>query len=188
MCSLCVLGALCVKYFYIPSSTSLNYATIHTVNEKTPPAPPERNPKTHAAHRKQVWWQITLPLVIGCLLLALAFVGVIWAAAGANDQVSRWADISLICLTPLPIFFGLLGLGVLIGLTILTSKLLSALPGFAWRVHLFFAYLQQKTLKASNGLVAPALRLKGWTAAARRARQVVTQPLRPSRPLQDEHH
>jgi hypothetical protein len=156
------------------------------MSEKLPAAPPARNPRTHAAHRKQVWWQITLPLVLGCLLLALALAGVIWTAAGSSDEISRWADISLICLTPLPLFFGLLGLAAVIGITILVSKLLSALPGFAWRIHLFFALVQQKTLKVSNALVAPALKLKGWSAAARRARRVVTEPFRSGQPT-DRH-
>ena len=158
------------------------------MNNKPPVVPPERNPKTHAAHRKQVWWQITLPLVIGCLLLALALVGVIWAAAGSGEQVSRWADISLICLTPLPLFFGLLGLGVLIGITLLTSKLLAGLPGFAWRVFQFFALLQQRALKANNALVAPALKLKSWSAGARRVRQVAIELFNPGQPHQNERN
>lgn len=157
------------------------------MNNKPPVVPPARNPQTHAAHRKEVWWQITLPLIIGCLLLALAIAGVIWTAAGSGDQISRWADTSLICLTPLPLFFGLLGLGVLVGITILVSKLLGALPSFAWRVHLFFALLQQKTLKISNALVAPSLKLKGWTAGIRRVRQVATALFRADQPQIDKH-
>ena len=67
---------------------------------------PERNPKTHAAHRKEVGWQITLPLIIGCLLLALLMTGVIWSAAGANPELRRWADISLVWTLLPALFFG----------------------------------------------------------------------------------
>ncbi len=148
------------------------------MNEKPPVVLPERNPKTHAAHRKEVWWQITLPLVIGCLVLVLAIAGVIWAAAGSRPQVTRWADISLIWLILPALFFALLGLGVLVGITYLVSKLLGVLPGYARVVQNAIASVQQKALKANNVLVAPALKLKSWFAGARRARQVVTEPLK----------
>ena len=53
---------------------------------------PERNPKTHAAHRRDVLRQITLPLVIGSLLLVAVMALVIIAAAGANGEVRRWVN------------------------------------------------------------------------------------------------
>jgi len=156
------------------------------MSEKTPVTPPERNLKTHAVHRKEVWWQIILPLCFGCLILILVMAGVIWAAVGSSAQVSRWADISLILLIPLQLCFGLLGLGVVIGVTILISKLLGGLPGFTWKVQKVFTSLQQITLTASNALVKPILKLEGWSAGARRARHMVAQPLKPAQPREDE--
>jgi hypothetical protein len=155
------------------------------MNEKPQFVLPERNPKTHAAHRKDVGWQITLPLVIGCLVLVLALAGVIWAAAGANPQVTRWADISLIWLILPALFFALLGLGVLVGITYLVSKLLGVLPGYARVVQNIFTNIHAKALKANDALVAPALKLKSWSAAARRARQIVTEPLNPGQRRQN---
>jgi hypothetical protein len=151
------------------------------MNEKPQFVLPERNPQTHAAHRKDVGWQITLPLVIGCLVLVLAIAGVIWAAASSNPQVSRLADISLIWLILPALFFALLGLGVMIGITYLVSKLLGVLPGYARLVQDTFTNIYAKALKANNALVAPALKLKSWSAAARRARQVVSEPLKPGK-------
>jgi hypothetical protein len=140
---------------------------------------PERNPKTHAAHRKEVWWQITLPLVIGCLLVVLAMAGVIWSAAGANPELRRWADISFVWLILPALFVALLGLGVVGGLTFLVSKLLGVLPSYARLAQDGIASMGQKALKATDILVAPMLKLKSWRAAARRARQVAVEPLFP---------
>ncbi len=141
---------------------------------------PERNPKTHAAHRKEVGWQITLPLVIGCLIIALAVAGVIWSAVDANPELSRWSDISLIWLILPALFFTLIPLAVLFGLTFLVSKLLGVLPGYARLVQDTFVNIHSKVLRFSDALVAPSLKLKSWSAGARRARQVITKPLRPT--------
>lgn len=138
---------------------------------------PERNPRTHAAHRKEVWWQITFPLILAGLLLALLVAGVIWAAAGANDEVGRWASVSLIWLILPALVFALLGLGVVAGLTYLVSKLLGVLPGYARLAQDGVASLGQKASRVTDALVAPALKLKSWTAAARKARQVAGEPL-----------
>lgn len=142
---------------------------------------PERNPKTHAAHRKEVWWQITLPLVIGCLLMMLVMAGVIWSAAGANPELRRWADISFVWLILPVLFFALLALGVVGGITYLVSKLLGALPGYARLAQDGIATVGQKVGKATDALVAPLFKLKSWRAAARRARQVAAEQLLPQR-------
>jgi hypothetical protein len=150
------------------------------MNEKPPVVLPERNPQTHAAHRKEVWWQIILPLILGCLLLLLAIAGVIWAAAGSNAQVTRWADISLIWLILPALIFALLTLGMLVGITYLVSKLLGVLPGYARLVQDSILAAGQKMMQATDALVAPILKLKSWSAAAQRARQVATAALKPS--------
>jgi len=137
---------------------------------------PERNPQTHAAHRRDVLRQITLPLVIGGLLLVAGMALVIIAAAGANGEVRRWADLSLIWLILPALIFSLLILGLLFGLTYLVSKLLGILPGYARLVQDGYTGLSGKVMHLSDALVLPLLKLKGWSAAARKARQVATAP------------
>jgi hypothetical protein len=146
---------------------------------------PERNPKTHAAHRRDVLRQITLPLVIGSLLLVAVMALVIIAAAGANGEVRRWADLSLIWLILPALIFSLLILGLLFGLTYLVSKLLGILPGYARLVQDGYTGLSGKVMHISDSLVLPLLKLKGWSAAARKARQVATQLFTPG-PRQED--
>ena len=77
------------------------------------------------------------------------------------------------------LFFALLGLAVVVGLTALVSKLLGGLPGYARLVQDSFKNIQATAQRVNNALVAPALKLKSWSAAARRARQVVSELLKP---------
>ena len=57
----------------------------------------ERNPLTHEKHRREVFWQITIPLVIGLvMILGLAALVIVTAVQGGN--VSQAADASLVYL------------------------------------------------------------------------------------------
>ena len=155
------------------------------MDEKPPFILPERNPKTHAAHRKDVGWQITLPLVVGCLLLVLLMAGVVWTATGPSTDVSRWVDISLLWLILPALLVALPILGVLVGLVYLVSKLMGVLPGYARLVQDKYAILSSKVMRLSDAPVLPLLKLKGWSAAARKARQVATAPFKSGQPPQD---
>jgi len=137
---------------------------------------PERNPKTHTAHKREVWWQITLPLVFGCLLLAVVIGGLVRVATDSTTEIGRWADISQMWVM-LPAFgAALLLLVLLIGVTYLVTKLIGVLPGYARLAQDTITVAMLKVMGVSNILVKPVLKLKGWLAAVQRARQVVLKP------------
>jgi len=86
---------------------------------------PERNPATHAIHRREVFWQITFPLIIA-LLLILGLVGVvIFAGFQGLGEVSRWADVSLIWLLLPALVVVLVMLLMLSGVVYLITRLLA---------------------------------------------------------------
>jgi hypothetical protein len=118
---------------------------------------PERNPVTHAAHRKETFWQITLPLVI----LLLVFIGMAvlvgWAAVGGSDQVRRWADIAIIWQAPLPIVLSLLCLTVNIGMVYAIYKLTSVMPGVMRLIHLYILTAHAKIRQLTDKLAAPII-------------------------------
>src|SRR4030067_653884 len=62
------------------------------------PQPPfrERNPITHQIHKREVFWQITIPVVIGAVIVLAIASMVILATATGSGNVSDWADASLI--------------------------------------------------------------------------------------------
>lgn len=131
---------------------------------------PKRNPKTHARHRHDVLWQITVPLLI-CLLLVLGLSGlVIWVGIQASPEVSRWADISLIWLIVPVIIAAFILLLLLAGITFGVFKLVQVLPGYARLAQDFFLRLQARVLGISNRLVRPFIRARARVEALRTLR------------------
>ena len=128
----------------------------------------ERNPVTHKAHRREVLWQITVPLVVGIVaVLALAFL----AARGATNDVSRWADISLIWLilpTLLIAFIFLIVVGAIaFGIVWLVRKL----PVPARRAQDLVASLGARVGKITDAAVEPILRAQSFSASLQALRR-----------------
>ncbi len=80
----------------------------------------QRNPITKEAHQRQTFFQIYLPLIIVALLIILI---VVVALLAQNEQVNKWADISLIFLISVSLVVFLL----VIALTIVASFYLTRL-------------------------------------------------------------
>lgn len=130
---------------------------------------PERNPMTHAEHRREVFWQITLPLVIGILLLLAALAAIIFSVIQPVTDVGRWADVSLMWLILPSLFFALIILVIMIGLVYAVSQLLRIIPRYARIIQLYFEQGKGKVSQLTNLIVEPILRINSVWAAARRA-------------------
>jgi hypothetical protein len=130
---------------------------------------PERNPKTHAEHKQEVFWQITLPLIIGSLLLLAALAAIIFSITQPVTDVGRWADVSLMWLILPSLFFALIILIIMIALVFTVSLLLRIIPRYARITQLFFEQAQGKVSQLTNLMVEPILRINSVWAAARRA-------------------
>ncbi len=133
------------------------------------PIPKKRNPKTHAAHRREVFWQITLPLLAGILLILAAVGAIIFSTLQPITDVGRWASVSLMWLILPALFFALLFLAVLGGLVFAVSFLLQRIPPYALIVQLFFERVKNKAGQLLNASVEPILRINSIWAAIRYA-------------------
>ncbi len=129
----------------------------------------ERNPKTHAAHRREVFWQIILPLLAGILLILAAVGAIIFSALQPVTDVERWAGVSLIWLILPALFFALLFLAVLAALVFGVSYLLRLIPHYAMVVQLFIERAKDKAGQLLNLSVEPVLRINSLWAAIRYA-------------------
>jgi len=127
---------------------------------------PERNPVTHARHRKDVFWQITVPFGLFFLLILLLIAGVIWAGFAGIDQVSRWADISLIWLLIPVIGLSLLVLAVTVGMVVGLGKLLQVLPRAMHLVQQYFWLAESQVKRVADKLVEPVLKIHSFLAGA----------------------
>ena len=129
---------------------------------------PERNPFTRAVHRREVFFQIALPLIIGGILILALAVGVIVTTVQGTGDSSRWADVSLIWLL-LPAFpLALLLIALVVGVIVGTTYLLGITPGYMRLIHLYLMRIQAKIQSATDKAVSPFIRsqsfLAGWRA------------------------
>ncbi len=131
----------------------------------------ERTPKTRAAHRREVFWQITIPLLVGVLLILAAVGAIIFSTIQPVTDVERWADVSLIWMILPSLFFALLLLVLLAGLIYAISFLLRLIPPYALVVQLFFERAKGKVSQLLNLSTEPILRINSVWAAIRYATQ-----------------
>lgn len=132
------------------------------MNDCQPSPLPERNPETHRAHRREVLLQITLPLVIGVIIVLVLAV---LAALGAPGNVSRWADVSLIWLIIPMLLVALIFLVVFGGLAFGVFYLIRLIPGYARQVQDFFTLVGAKVKQGSDMAVEPVLRVQSFIAS-----------------------
>ena len=133
------------------------------MSNQNPSYLPGPNPQTQASHRREVLWQITIPLIlVGALVIAVFVLAII----AGTDGDSKWADISLIALLFIEM---VLSLFVLVVLAVLAYGLLMLnrkVPSYAHLAQNFFKLVSLKVNEISNLLVEPVMRLNGWKAGA----------------------
>jgi hypothetical protein len=124
-------------------------------------SPAERNPVTRDIHRRQILWQIRLPLVI-LAVLSLALIVTI-SLSGAGYQ-SRWADISLIwCLCP-NIIVLLSCVAVLGGMSFGLFRLQRIMPGKMFGLQKFGLKVRDGVQKVTDAVVEPVLKVNSAQA------------------------
>jgi hypothetical protein len=135
-----------------------------------------RNPLTASRHHHETFWQITIPLLVGGLIVLL-LAGVIALGATAATQ-SQMADAAVIQLTiPLFIAFGLL-LVILLALVFGLFWLILELPTIFLRVQIFFLRVQLAVTRFDDRLVGPVLRAHDLGARGRGLRSAIRRPRR----------
>ena len=133
-----------------------------------PPVLPERNPKTHKAHNREVFYQITLPLVFG---IVTALLLAVLATQATASKVSTWADISLMMMIIPTMIVALLFLVLTAGTIYLMVKLLPLIPPYARFVQDWFAYIAFRVRFFADKSVEPFLRFHSFTASVRAFRR-----------------
>jgi hypothetical protein len=133
-------------------------------NNRQPSPLPERNPVTHKTHGRQVLWQITLPLVLGVVVvLALAVL----AGLAGEAEASLWADISVIFLLIPTMLVALLFLLLVAGLIYVLLRLLKILPRYGLIAQNFVYKVEHRARSGANLAAEPILRYHSFVAAVR---------------------
>ena len=112
-----------------------------------------------------MFWQVTLPLLLGIIIFLGAGLGV---ALSDNNAVSRWADVATLWLLLPWLLVTLIFLVILGGLAYLMARLLIALPPFAHRVQIVFAPASPALVRQySDQATEPVLRYDSFWAGLR---------------------
>ncbi len=143
----------------------------------TPPAPRPRprNPETQARLRRDVLWQIYLPLGLAVLAL-LVVMGLTIFVAGMPTR-SAWADVSTMYLIIFAAIGGVAVLALLAGLCAALWYLLRELPGYFKIVQDFMrlvaAQVAEISQKVAGVFITPRAYIAGAQKTVARARSTI---------------
>jgi uncharacterized oligopeptide transporter (OPT) family protein len=132
----------------------------------TPPLR-ERNPITTQKHRHEVFWQITVPVTVGGVLLLLIAIGVVIAYFANTGDIAKWANVSTIILIVPAMIIGLIVIAVSAGMAYLVTRGLSEAPFIARRIQDIAVLIVVRVNKASDASTEPFLRVHQFTAGLR---------------------
>jgi high-affinity K+ transport system ATPase subunit B len=150
-----------IIHVFLVGMHAINRAKIEGTMSNYPGALPERNPVTRQAHRHQVFWQISVPLILGALVLIIVAV---LAALSSAGTASLWADIALIWLI-LPAMMGALIFTLIFaGLAYGVIYVIRVLPGFALKAQDLIARIGDKIKEAGDVAAAPVIRVQSLQA------------------------
>jgi hypothetical protein len=132
------------------------------MNDFSPQPTLVRNPLTHRRHKKEVLWQITVPMLVGSvILLALAAL----AVGIVPGDARRWADISMIWLMVPVMLVTLLSLLFLAGSIYAVMRLIVVLPKYSYQALGWLLLLGLQLQRLNDRLVEPFLRMHMLSAS-----------------------
>jgi len=136
----------------------------------------ERNPITHAKHRREAFWQIIFPMLIGIILVVTVVAVIIFSGTTSTSDLSRWADVSLIWLILPSLFIALIFLTILIAFTYLISVVLKMTPRYARIIQIYFEMGKYRVSHISNQITAPFIKTRSMWAVVRHPGRFGKQP------------
>jgi hypothetical protein len=138
-----------------------------TARAQVPDVPRVRNPKTQAKARRDMIWQIAVPLGLAVVLAVVPMVLLV-LPSGAPVR-SAWADVSLIFLIIPTAFFGLVLLALVAGLIFAARYGLRELPFLFKRAQDFVALVSYRVQTGADKASGVFLSIRSFTAGVRRA-------------------
>ncbi len=130
---------------------------------------PRRAPDhdSYRLHRRQVWWQIVLPVLVAALALIVAPILLWQLSFGGAGDVGRWAAVSTMWLLIPVIFGGVILLAAVCALVFVAVRINGWVPTFSYRAQRFASRAADGALRASEIGRRPVLALKGLGKLAR---------------------
>ena len=102
------------------------------------------------------FWQIAMPIILGGTLIVLLGVWTVLKVSPGN--VSRFAEISTVLLLIPYMGLSLIGALLLVGLIVLTIKIIGGLPTYTGKILEFVNRVNASVKKMSDVAAAPVIR------------------------------
>ena len=123
--------------------------------------------ESYLKHRRQLVWQIILPMVLTAILFIALIVLIVRATLGGGDA-ARWAAVSTIWIV-IPIMIGMLiFLALLGGMIYLLMRLLNITPIYTGQAQDFVFRIAEYVKRGADASVKPIFFLDGISASVRR--------------------
>jgi len=120
--------------------------------------------ESYKQHRKDLMWQIILPMVLSVVLCIALIVLINIATFRDNGDVARWAAVSTIWIV-IPIMIGLLIVFALVaGLVYLMARLLNITPSYTGLAQEYVHKAVHYIKRGTEAIVKPVLQLNGILA------------------------
>ena len=112
---------------------------------------------SYQLHRRQVWEQILLPILLTVILIIAIIVLTSIATFRDNGDVARWAAISTIWLVIPVMLAGLILLAILFAVIFLFAKVLGVIPPYSYQAQKYVYRIEGYVRRGTEMLVKPAL-------------------------------
>jgi hypothetical protein len=125
--------------------------------------PPDAyNPVTRAKHRRELFWQVTVPFVV-LIVLILLMTGLAWGLS--YSEASRWADISIIMMIIPMMLFTLISAVILVGSLYGLLQLIRVIPFYSFKGFnlLLILGLQMGTIE--DKILRPFVEVRAFKAS-----------------------
>lgn len=124
--------------------------------------------ESYKRHRKELAWQIILPVVLSAILIVGMIVLVNVATFRDNGDVGRWAAISTIWIVIPIMVAGLIFLIILGGIVYLLKYLLQIAPTYTGQAQDFVHKIARYIERVADAIVKPVIALDGIGASIKR--------------------
>jgi len=121
--------------------------------------------ESYKRHRKELLWQITLPVVLTVVVIIVLMVIINIATFRDGGDVARWAAISTIWIVFPVMITGVIFLAVLGGLVFLLARLLNIAPTYTGQAQDFVRKIAGYARRGADMAVKPVIGLEGIKAS-----------------------
>ena len=121
--------------------------------------------ESYLRHRKQVAWQIVLPVVLAALLIIALIMLIYFATFQGSGDVGRWAAVSTIWIILPVMLAGLVFFAILLGLIYLMMRLLNLTPMYTGMAQDYVYKAARYIQRGADVVVKPILYLDGLGAS-----------------------